>query len=88
MAKEPTPATVTFTELGMQPAESAYFTEKVNRVAVVPLPGVAFPRLREMVCAAPLLQLPASTAGAAASVVAVSANEMTRRRRMSVPSRA
>jgi hypothetical protein len=81
------PATVTLTELGTQPAESEYFTEKVKRVFVVPLPGVTLPWLRVMACDG-LLQLAASTAGAAASMLAVIANGMTRRRRMCVPSRA
>jgi hypothetical protein len=87
MAKEPTPATVTFTELGTQPAESEYFTEKVKSVLVVPVPGVAFPWVKLRVCDG-LLQLAASAAGAAASMVAVIAIGMTRRRRMCVPSRA
>jgi hypothetical protein len=87
MAKVPTPATVTVTELGTQPAESAYFTEKVKSVSVVPEPGDAFPWLRLMACDAPA-QLALSTAGAAASMHAVIASAMTRRRRMCVPSRA
>jgi hypothetical protein len=85
MANGPTPATVTFTELGTQPAESEYFTEKVKSVLVVPVPGVAFPWLRLMVCDG-LLQLAASAAGAAASMLAVIASAMTRRRTMAVPS--
>jgi hypothetical protein len=87
MVKVPTPATVTVTALGTQPAESEYFTEKVKSVLVVPVPGVAFPWIKVGVCDG-LLQLAPSAAGAAASMVTVIASGMTRRRRMCVPSRA
>jgi hypothetical protein len=75
---------VTCTLLGLQPAESAYLTEKVNRVAVVPEVGDATPWLRVMAWDAPA-QLAPSANGAVASMLPKSASAMTRRRRIAVP---
>jgi hypothetical protein len=44
--KVPTPVIVTVMEVGAHPPVSAYRTLKAMVVAVVPLPGVAFPLVR------------------------------------------
>jgi hypothetical protein len=41
---------LTRTQFGAQFPVSAYFTENVNVVAVVPLPGVALPALSRRLC--------------------------------------
>jgi len=82
----PTPEIVTVTESGAQPSLSAYRTENVTGVDVVPEPGVAVPFVSVTVWEAPL-QLAARTGGAEVSSPARIAISGRRRAFMVRPTR-
>ena len=85
MAKVPTPEIATRTQVGTQHFVSAYLTEKVKTVLVVPVAGEAVPEVRIGSCAGPEHAPLAALVAEAASRVAMIASESAKRRTMKVP---
>lgn len=81
----PTLAIVTPTPAGGQPFVSAYVTENVKVVAVVPLAGETPPELRSGSCAGPEHAPLAPLVAEGASRIAMIARVSARRRAMNVP---
>lgn len=71
----PTPLMLTVTDVGLQPPESVYLTEKRIAVVEVPLPGEAVPFVSVSVC-----ELPLQLAARAGPTVTSAAKQMTKTR--------